>query len=334
MSAPGSTGIRPGAGAEDRIVRDDEGGFWQRSPGRPGAAIAAGVAGLALAAVVQYGGFATLGRVQDDLTARATAALQQAGYTGLTVTASGRDLTISGPADPAAVPTILDLVRAQDGVRVATFAGAGDALGTGPTATGSSVPASTTPTTEPTSVAPTAVAPTTATASPDPSGTAATTTPTATPTTEPTTATATAQPTATPAPSPTASSPVVNATGGSPEAAAAASAIAALPKIQFPTALSGPTADGRVTVTKIAAILKRYPTVKVQIQGHTDDLGTDRVNLELSAARADVVRTLLVAQGVKASRLTAKGYGETRPFVPNITDANRAVNRRVSFLLS
>lgn len=317
-------------GAEDRIVRDAEGGYWQRRPGNRGAALAVAVVGLAAAGVVQYGGFATLGGVQDDLTARASAALEQNGWTGLTVTADGRDLTVSGPADPQSVPQILDLVRSRTGVRVAVFAGTG-ADGSGvaqgtPTATGTPT-VTATPTDTPTATDSSTATPTgtpSATTQPTATDTAtATAGPTTTPTVSPTT----------PAPSPTAPNPIVNATGGSSEAAAAAAAIAELPKIQFPSAISGPTAAGRATVSKIAAVLLQYPSVKVRIEGHTDDLGTDRVNLELSAARAEVVRTLLIHAGVKGDRLTAKGYGESRPFVPNTSDANRAINRRVSFVL-
>jgi outer membrane protein OmpA-like peptidoglycan-associated protein len=310
-----------GTGQDDRIVRDADGGYWQRRPGRPGAALAIGVAGLAVAAVVQYGGFATLGSVQDDLTARASAALTQNGWTGLTVTASGRDLTVSGLVDPAAVPKILDLVRAQTGVRVATFE---DTSGSG---------VAFPPATATTAGSPTASATPSETASTTPTGSPTTSpTPSATPSTSSAAPTASTPPA--PTPSPTASNPIVNSAGGSADAAAAAAALAKLPKIQFPTSLSGPTDSGRATITKIAAILKAYPSVKVQIQGHTDDRGTARVNLELSASRAEVTRTLLIAAGIKGSRLTAKGYGETRPFVPNTSDANRATNRRVSFLLS
>ncbi len=322
------------AGDDDRIVRDAEGGYWQRRPGGARAALGVTVVGLAAASVVQYGGFVTRGSVQDDLSARATAALEENGWPGLTVTASGRDLTVSGPADPESVPRILALVQAQTGVRVAVFAGAG---GSGGVAQGTPS-ATVTPTDLPSSATPTGAPTATPTGAPS---SAATTTPTdatatATPT-DSTTATPTTTPTvspSTPAPAPTKPNPIVNATGGSTEAQAAAAAIAQLPKIQFPSAISGPTDAGRVTVGKIAAILLKYPSVTAKIEGHTDDLGTARINLELSAARADVVRTLLIRAGVKGSRLTAKGYGESRPFVPNTSDANRAVNRRVSFTLS
>lgn len=310
---------------DDRIVRDEAGGFWQRRPGGYGAAAAVAAIGLVAAGAVQYSGL-TLGKVQDDLAGRSIAALEQAGYQGLSVSVTGRDVTVRGQADPAAVPQILSLVTSQTGVRVAIDelnggTGSGTASGT-PSATATGATPTTTASATPTA---------TATATPTPTDSSAAPTGTAT-------ATASASPTAsTPAPTPTPSAstpnPTASSTGDSADAAAAAAAIGALPKIQFPTALSGPTTDGRRTVAKIAAILQQYPSVRAQVQGHTDDLGTARVNLELSASRAEVVRALLIRAGISGSRLTAQGYGESRPFVPNTSDANRATNRRVSFVL-
>ncbi len=87
-------------------------------------------------------------------------------------------------------------------------------------------------------------------------------------------------------------------------------------------------------MAQIADVLMRNPQIhKVEIQGHTDNRGAPQHNMELSQQRADSVRTWLVDHGVEADRLEAKGYGQTRPLVPNITPANRARNRRVQFII-
>ena len=68
-------------------------------------------------------------------------------------------------------------------------------------------------------------------------------------------------------------------------------------------------------------------------QGHTDSEGADDHNQTLSDDRANSVRTWLVQHGVGSERLVAKGYGEKKPLVPNVTPANRARNRRVQFVI-
>lgn len=108
-------------------------------------------------------------------------------------------------------------------------------------------------------------------------------------------------------------------------------AIAELPKITFATGSATLTKAGRQTVRNVAEILTAYPDVEVQVQGHTDDRGSDRVNRELSAARARTVLVTLRGLGVDRDRLTSKGYGEAKPAFPNTTAKNRAKNRRVVF---
>jgi OOP family OmpA-OmpF porin len=129
----------------------------------------------------------------------------------------------------------------------------------------------------------------------------------------------------------------LTATGGgtaSPGTAAdeVAAKLKALPTITFKTGSSTLTPAGRRTVRKAAAILKAAPGVGVQIQGHTDSPGTARVNRELSAARARTVLITLRGLGVDPARMTSKGFGETRPAVPNTSAANRAKNRRVELV--
>ncbi len=71
--------------------------------------------------------------------------------------------------------------------------------------------------------------------------------------------------------------------------------------------------------------------MKIEIQGHTDDLGNDASNLALSQDRAYSVMEYLSEQGLKLNRMKFKGYGETKPKVPNDSDKNRAKNRRTEF---
>lgn len=82
------------------------------------------------------------------------------------------------------------------------------------------------------------------------------------------------------------------------------------------------------SLAKGAATLKSSETTIV-IQGHTDSTGSDGINMPLSQRRADHVRDFLASNGVSAARMSAIGYGSSRPAVPNDTDANRALNRRV-----
>jgi outer membrane protein OmpA-like peptidoglycan-associated protein len=81
----------------------------------------------------------------------------------------------------------------------------------------------------------------------------------------------------------------------------------------------------------VTQVLRDFPTIQVEVQGHTDSRGNDDYNLRLSDARAQAVREYLVSHGIDASRLTARGYGETLPIESNRTSAGRAANRRVEF---
>jgi OmpA-OmpF porin, OOP family len=78
--------------------------------------------------------------------------------------------------------------------------------------------------------------------------------------------------------------------------------------------------------------LQKNPDIKIEVQGHTDNVGTAKYNKDLSNRRAGSVMKYLVSHGVMASRLTSFGYGFDRPIVPNTTPQNRALNRRVQFV--
>jgi OmpA-OmpF porin, OOP family len=82
----------------------------------------------------------------------------------------------------------------------------------------------------------------------------------------------------------------------------------------------------------VREVLAANPNIKIEVQGHTDNVGAANYNLKLSGQRADSVRAYLVSHGIEASRLVSKGYGMDRPLVPNNTEGNRALNRRVQFI--
>lgn len=81
-----------------------------------------------------------------------------------------------------------------------------------------------------------------------------------------------------------------------------------------------------------AATLKEWGEVKVEVAGHTDSVNSDAYNRKLSQRRAEAVRAYLIKKGVAADRLTAKGYGESKPVADNKTAAGRAQNRRVELI--
>jgi outer membrane protein OmpA-like peptidoglycan-associated protein len=89
------------------------------------------------------------------------------------------------------------------------------------------------------------------------------------------------------------------------------------------------TEESKGILDGVAASLKEWAEVRVEIGGHTDSRGSDGYNQKLSQARAESVRAYLASKGVAADRLTAKGYGESQPESDNDTDAGRARNRRV-----
>ncbi len=84
-------------------------------------------------------------------------------------------------------------------------------------------------------------------------------------------------------------------------------------------------------LTEVGDTLKSYPTVKVDVEGHTDDVGSDGYNQGLSERRANVVRRFLIDRGAVAANLKPVGFGESVPIDTNATEAGRDNNRRVEF---
>ncbi len=83
---------------------------------------------------------------------------------------------------------------------------------------------------------------------------------------------------------------------------------------------------------KVAQLMQDNPSLRIEVSAHTDDVGSDAYNQRLSQRRAESVTDYLVKQeGIERSRIEGKGYGKAKPLVPNDSDENRAINRRVEF---
>jgi outer membrane protein OmpA-like peptidoglycan-associated protein len=89
--------------------------------------------------------------------------------------------------------------------------------------------------------------------------------------------------------------------------------------------------ESMIELDRLVTLLKANPEKKIEIGGHTDNVGSDEANLTLSNNRAQSVVDYLVKKGIAQGRLTAKGYGESIPLASNDTDAGRATNRRTEF---
>lgn len=89
--------------------------------------------------------------------------------------------------------------------------------------------------------------------------------------------------------------------------------------------------ESKAELNKLAELLRANPTMKIEIGGHTDNIGNKTYNQKLSENRAKAVYDYLILQGIAAARLSYKGYGDTMPIADNATEQGRALNRRTEF---
>ncbi len=89
--------------------------------------------------------------------------------------------------------------------------------------------------------------------------------------------------------------------------------------------------DSFELLRQVAHAIKDAPSIRVRVEGHTDNVGGLDLNMSLSQDRAEAVKDFLVREGVEPGRLQAEGYGPTKPVAPNSSKKNRAKNRRVEF---
>jgi outer membrane protein OmpA-like peptidoglycan-associated protein len=109
-----------------------------------------------------------------------------------------------------------------------------------------------------------------------------------------------------------------------------------LSDVLFDTGKATLKPGAREKLSKLAGILSAYPgAYRIEIEGHTDSVGSDESNLDLSRGRAESVRDYLVQSGVKSERVIAtSGLGESNPVSGNETAAGRQVNRRVEIIIA
>jgi outer membrane protein OmpA-like peptidoglycan-associated protein len=89
-----------------------------------------------------------------------------------------------------------------------------------------------------------------------------------------------------------------------------------------------------IVIEEFVAFLKANPTLKIEIHGHTDNVGKAEANLALSTDRAFTVRDILLEKGIDEKRLlNFKGFGASVPIADNTTEAGRAKNRRTEFVI-
>jgi outer membrane protein OmpA-like peptidoglycan-associated protein len=104
-----------------------------------------------------------------------------------------------------------------------------------------------------------------------------------------------------------------------------------LKNVFFETAKFDLKPESKVELNKLVSFLNLNKTLRIELGGHTDNVGDKKMNQMLSQNRSKAVYDYLVVNGIDVKRLTYKGYGDTKPKVNNDTDEHRAINRRTEF---
>jgi outer membrane protein OmpA-like peptidoglycan-associated protein len=110
--------------------------------------------------------------------------------------------------------------------------------------------------------------------------------------------------------------------------------IATMPDVLFETNRFTLKPGARESIAKLAGILLAYPDLRLEVDGHTDSVGSDAYNQQLSEKRAASVRDYLAQQGIPISSVAVIGFGKTQPIASNASAAGRQQNRRVELVVS
>ena len=102
--------------------------------------------------------------------------------------------------------------------------------------------------------------------------------------------------------------------------------------VKFDTNKSEIKAGYSAMIDKVVDVLNENPDIKIEVQGHTDNIASKEYNQKLSEKRADAVRDYIIEKGIAADRVRTKGFGLTKPIASNNTKENRAKNRRVQLM--
>lgn len=109
--------------------------------------------------------------------------------------------------------------------------------------------------------------------------------------------------------------------------------IVSLPDILFDFDKATLRPEVESTLEQVAAVLIQYPTLKIQVEGHTDNVGPEAYNLDLSERRATAVSEFLIGQGIARNQISHEGFGEASPVSDNETEEGRQRNRRVDLVI-
>jgi outer membrane protein OmpA-like peptidoglycan-associated protein len=104
--------------------------------------------------------------------------------------------------------------------------------------------------------------------------------------------------------------------------------------VLFDTAKFSLRPEAREKLAKVAGIVSGHPGLRLAVEGHTDNVGGDSYNQDLSEHRGSAVRDYLTQQGMQQDSVTTKGFGKTQPIATNDTAAGRQQNRRVELVIS